>query len=326
MPVVWIVLVVILLCCMSGLAAAAWKAFRWLLYRREQLPEPPNPARAVNETERIGLEWILAESQRLGTRPHEEVEIQSEDGVLLHGYFFRAPQPTTDTVLAVHGYRSHSFYEYPHFAAMYLEQLQFNVLIVDDRAHGKSGGTYVGLGWLDRRDVVCWVKWLVHKMGGGCRILLQGCSMGAATVLMAGAQPDLPAQVRAIVADCGFAAVRDTAKRLFHKHLHLPMFPLYHMVSLWSRLCAGYWIGQSNAGMLCKAIRVPTLIVHGTADKLIAPANAQVIYDALTAPKTLLYVEGAGHGQSILYDRQAYSEAVQMLWKKGESHNENIQA
>ena len=44
-------------------------------------------------------------------------------------------------------------------------------------------------------------------------------------------------------------------------------------------------------------VRVPTLVLHGEQDELSLPANAQTIYDSLTASpqRELIWVKGAGH-------------------------------
>jgi 3-oxoadipate enol-lactonase len=42
------------------------------------------------------------------------------------------------------------------------------------------------------------------------------------------------------------------------------------------------------------SLRVPTLVVHGTADRLVPPANAQVLADAIPNARVAM-IEGAGH-------------------------------
>jgi fermentation-respiration switch protein FrsA (DUF1100 family) len=44
-----------------------------------------------------------------------------------------------------------------------------------------------------------------------------------------------------------------------------------------------------------RRIRCPVLVMHGTADRVIAPWNGQRLYDRIAAPKQALWVPGAGH-------------------------------
>ena len=71
------------------------------------------------------------------------------------------------------------------------------MLLIDERAHGESEGTYIGFGTMDRLDGMEWVKWMIDKIGDDAQILLHGNSMGGATVcMMSGLK--LPDQVKGL--------------------------------------------------------------------------------------------------------------------------------
>ena len=76
------------------------------------------------------------------------------------------------------------------------------MLAVDCRAHGESEGNCVGFGWLDRLDVLSWVKFLNEKLPQS-KIVLFGLSMGAAAVCMAAGEKELK-NVVAVISDCAF--------------------------------------------------------------------------------------------------------------------------
>jgi pimeloyl-ACP methyl ester carboxylesterase len=68
----------------------------------------------------------------------------------------------------------------------------------------------------------------------------------------------------------------------------------------WPLRAKAYW-GQLDAmrkheGLLdrLRSLDVPTLVVHGTADRLVQPGNAQLIADAVPGAK-LAWIEGASH-------------------------------
>ena len=45
----------------------------------------------------------------------------------------------------------------------------YQMLLVDERAHGDSEGTYIGFGCLDREDALLWITYAVKRFGSGCR-------------------------------------------------------------------------------------------------------------------------------------------------------------
>ena len=63
-------------------------------------------------------------------------------------------------------------------------EMGYNVLLPNNRAHGNSEGNYIGMGWLDKDDIACWVNW-INKQDPNAKIILHGVSMGAATTMMA---------------------------------------------------------------------------------------------------------------------------------------------
>lgn len=281
-----------------------------LMVRRSEKPYQPPDVNKVKEEERAGVAFILEEYDRIQKWGYETVRIQTRKGETLCGYFVKAKKPTNKTVLMIHGYRSCNFYEFAHFALMYLEHFGWNVLIADDYAHGQSDGKYIGFGWMDRLDIHKWTDWLVARMGTDSKILLQGCSMGAAAVLTAAGEENLPKQVCGIVADCGFSSLYKFCKDISKKYLHIPLFPIYYIASCYCKLLAGYRYSDVNAAKSAAKIKIPTLIIHGLNDPVTACENANIIFDALKCTKKLWLVPDAGHGQSILYDRKGYENAV----------------
>ena len=101
--------------------------------------------------------------------------ITSRDGLRLHGTFF-SREGSGKAVVCFHGYTSEGLNDYTSIAEFYLTQ-GFNLMVVDERAHGKSEGAYIGFGCLDRYDARKWMEFVVQWLGGDCELLLQGLSM-----------------------------------------------------------------------------------------------------------------------------------------------------
>ena len=62
--------------------------------------------------------------------------------------------------------------------------------------------------------------------------------------------------------------------------------------------------------------RLPVLFVHGRDDRLIPWRMTQRSYEACASEKTVLYVDGAGHGESFLVDRPACEQALREFFRK----------
>jgi pimeloyl-ACP methyl ester carboxylesterase len=95
--------------------------------------------------------------------------------------------------LMVHGYRSCGFDDFCG-AVQNMTRDGFGCMVIDQRAHGLSEGNTICFGVREREDVREWALFL-EKEFPGMPVILDGISMGAATV-MAAAALDLPENVR----------------------------------------------------------------------------------------------------------------------------------
>lgn len=305
---------------LGGLAvicvAGGYLLYRFIVVRRAPVPPPTDPQK-VSEARRYFVEHYPEQLQWLENWGYETITLQSADGTPLVGYYFRAAQSTNRTALAVHGYRCNAFQEYLYFAPMYLEDLGMNLLLVDDYAHGNSGGKHIGFGWKDRLDCILWANWLAQRHGPECQVLLQGISMGAATVLMAAGDDTLPACVQWVVADCGYSSMQEEVCYIMKSLYHAPAFPLYHIGSAWCKLLAGYSFEDPNTEAYTRRCKIPVLFVHGTEDDFVPFSMVKKLYDACSAPKYRLIVPGAAHTESFLLQREAYVQHVQNLLATG---------
>lgn len=252
----------------------------------------------VSEEPESAGEWL----ERVG---YEEVSLYSHDGLLLRGYIIRNETPTGRWVIACHGYQSRG--THMAWAARAFYRMGYNVLLPDARGHGQSEGSYIGMGWHDRLDVVRWAQMLGEDEE--TRVALYGVSMGAATVMMAAGE-ELPPNVRVIVEDCGYSSVVEEFTYQLEALFGLPRFPLIQSCSVVARLRAGYWLEEGNAVEQVKKAKVPMLFIHGGSDTFVPSYMLDLVYEAANVPKERILVEGAGHGAASAVMGEAYWQRV----------------
>lgn len=247
--------------------------------------------------------WML-------TQPHEDVYIHSRDGLKLHGTYFPGQQGEgrKKIILAFHGYTSKGMSDYIGLSNYYLKR-GYEMLLVDERAHGESEGTYIGFGCLDRLDAVRWIKYVEDKLGKDCEVWLHGTSMGGATVLMTGGL-NLPECVKGVISDCAFTNAWDVFAHVLKSMYHLPAFPILNIADQMISARAGYRLKECDSSEEIKKIKIPLLLIHGDADTFVPCWMGKKIYDACTGPKDILIVKGAGHCESYYKDQAAYEEKL----------------
>lgn len=232
----------------------------------------------------------------------EDLYINSFDNLKLHALFIN--NNTNKTIICVHGYKAKDgLYDFG-MSASFLNSLGYNLLFVDNRAHGLSQGKYIGFGVLDSIDVNSWVDYLVANMNQET-IILYGMSMGAATVM--NAQNN---KVKAIIADCGFASGYDEVAYQIKKMYHLPSFPLVPISNILLKLLAKYSLKDKEAYKSIKNYKNNLLIIHGSRDHFVPTSDAYKIFDNATCHKKILIVPGASHAKNYLKDTELYEQTI----------------
>lgn len=185
----------------------------------------------------------------------------------------------------------------------------FNVLLVDQRAHGESEGKYLTFGVNERFDCLSWASYAAERFGNDVKIYLYGISMGASTVLMASALP-LPKSVSGIVADCGYTSPKDIIFSVLRDH-HVPAAPVYAVARLGAKLFCGFDLDSASAPDALSRSHIPVLFIHGDDDRFVPCRMSRENFEASAAEhKKLLIVHNAGHGLSYMLDRPAYLSAL----------------
>lgn len=238
--------------------------------------------------------------------PFEEVRILSFDGTELYGRYYHMDDRAPLEIL-FHGYRSCAFRDCSGGHAL-ARKMGFNTLVVDQRAHGLSGGKVITFGIKERWDCKCWADYCVNRFGTEKPIILSGLSMGAATVLMA-SELELPQNVKCIIADSPYSAPGAIIEKVC-KDMHYPVRLCRPFIHLGALLYGHFKLGACNAKDAVSKTNIPILLLHGEADHFVPcemtheiKASGAFFIEAVTFP-------GAGHGLSYIIDPRRYERVV----------------
>ena len=244
--------------------------------------------------------------------PYKEAVVTSYDGLRLFGKCYIASSDAPWLIM-LHGYRSGAERDFCGGLKFGIDS-GFNVLLVDQRAHGKSEGKCLTFGIKERYDCLTWTNYVISQAGGSCKIALYGMSMGAATVLMA-AGSGLPKNVACIVADCGYTSPKAIIKKVI-REMHYPVFPTYALVRLGGMLFGGFDIEEYSAVQAMEKCDIPVLFIHGDDDRFVPCDMGRENHRHCRAEgKKLLIVPNAGHGMSYMSDKRAYLGTVSEFLK-----------
>ncbi len=259
------------------------------------------------------------------TKQLHQTVLNKQDGKMMDVYAYYVDQGSDKTVMIHGGFRGNwnngiVTEEYNDFY-----KTGYNLLFVDSRATGNSGGDYVTYGQYESDDVLYWINQEVRERPSQ-KILLYGGSMGAATMMSVLAK-DIPVNVKGIIENCGFASI-DEQLRFTYSQTVVPALPPaiknqldiigdQEHEALFMGLLKQYYFDQEMHLDPTAALptigmsgSLPKLIIHGTADDVVPVSNAQKLYELAGGYKDLLLVEGAGHGKAQEVDHAAYTKHV----------------
>lgn len=284
----------------------AWFSYRTAFYSPEKRKEDyyAIPKGEQYEKERQRMLSLFREMDEI---PFEAVTISARDGTKLSARYYYV-RDGTPLQIQFHGYRGTALRDFCGGNKLARESGQ-NTLVVDQRAHGRSGGTTITFGIRERLDCLSWAEYASQRFGSDTPIFLCGVSMGAATVLMA-SELELPANVIGIIADCPYSSPEVIIRKVCREDVHLPPALVMPFIRLGARLFGHFDLREASALEAVQHTHIPILLLHGEDDRFVPCDMSREIFDACAGEKNCITFPGAGHGLSYIVDTERYSEAV----------------
>ena len=164
----------------------------------------------------------------------------------------------------------------------------FDVVAYDSRRHGQSPGEVCTYGFVEKRDL----RRVIDGLSTGAVILI-GTSLGAAVALQEAASDP---RVATVVAAESFSDLRTVATE--RAPWYLPG-PVIRKALIVAEQRGRFLVDAVSPLQAARTITAPVLLIHGAEDRETPPAHSQRIFEALTGPRRLMLVPGAGHNQSL---------------------------
>lgn len=278
--------------------------FNMMFMRRSILKARPFGTGSAYEDElTAGYDWIHEQDA-------EEVHVVAYDGVRLTGHLI-TNRRAYRTVILFHGWRGTWDHDFAGIAEWLYEQ-NSNLLLVEQRGHGNSGGRFTGMGLKERHDVLTWTDWIRKSVSRWHPIYLYGISMGASAVLMA--SPKLEeGRVNGLIVDCGFTQVYEEVRQYLAQKW-IPEHPFMDGVNLMARVFLHLDLRKSSTVRALGKNVTPVLFFHGREDRFVPLSMTEKNYEACRAPKTLCVIDEARHGMSCVIDNRTYHKKLDQFF------------
>lgn len=209
--------------------------------------------------------------------------------------------------IAIHGYTAEPR-SMAHYAKTYYE-MGFNVILPHMIGHGSDKSHYASMGYYDKLVILDWIDYIL-SIDKDAKIILHGVSMGSATAMMTTGE-ELPSNVVAAIADCGYTSAWDEYSSQVGPMFHLPAAPVVTAANTISKLRGNFDFKEASPIKAVVHSKTPTLFVHGDADTFVPYSMMKPLYEACgAADKAMLTVPGASHASSVFCDNELYWTTV----------------
>lgn len=246
----------------------------------------------------------------------QDLFIRSGDGLNLHGRYIPAEGEAKRIVLCMPGFRSTPEDDFGEIARWLHRDC--DLLFMDQRACGRSDGTFITFGAKEKGDAARWIAGLIGSNRRNLPIYLYGMSMGASTVLLT-AGNIFPESVRGIIADSSYASLGEMVRYLASRWFRIPGWLFAPFFAFWCWQKGQFSFRDTDVSNAMHTARLPILFIHGTADDYVPLSQPRSSYHACVSDKELFLVEGAGHVGAHRADPEKYEKHVNIFFERFDS-------
>ncbi len=247
----------------------------------------------------------------------EDITLKSFDGLNLTSTLIMNENPTNKFIVLVHGVSICYVGSLKYFDIFYKNG--FNILIVNQRRHGKSEGKYSTYGFYEKYDVNMWIEYLKSRFGNDIILGLHGESMGAGTVMETIPLND---SIKFVIEDCGYSNFHEL---IGFQITHAYKNRLVRKILRSSLIFANFFMKTKAKFSMKKIVPIdivsstslPIMFIHGKEDYFVPWYMAVDLYKAKTKGyKELYLVEGAKHAEALEVNKILYEKKIMTFIEK----------
>ncbi len=228
--------------------------------------------------------------------PIDTVRMTTKNGTSIEGWYSKADSLFKGTVILFHGLTVNKLWTITE--AENFRFMGYNVLLVDFRAHGQSGGNTTTIGSKESEEVKLAYDWINKK--GEKNIYLWGSSMGAVAVTKA--VSDYSLNPSGIIIEMPFESMQSHLKARA-RILGFPQQPFAFLVTFWIGIERGFNGFNHETTDYVKKIDCPVLLQWGRFDDYVLQPEIEKVYMAISSrQKKLVVYDNAGHGSLLKSD------------------------
>ncbi len=216
-----------------------------------------------------------------------DVYFTSSDGLVLHGWYFRAKEER-GTILICHGnvenLSTHVMLD------LWLIDAGYNLFIFDYRGYGRSEGAPDVKGI--QLDAEAALETVLFKLPRAKHdnVIVFGKSLGGAVAVYTVANSPYKDRVKALILDSAFSSYRAIAReKVADSVIGWPFqYPMSWLVNE----------DFSPVKYIGKIAPIPLVIIHGKYDELVPEHHGRILFEAARQPKEFWEIEVPGHVKS----------------------------
>ncbi len=193
-----------------------------------------------------------------------------------------------------------------YFAEAYAKS-GYNILTIDQRAHGKSDGKYNSIGFNEHKDILAWGR-MLHEQFGVKQIWLHGICIGSSCAMFALTNPQCPDYFSGMTAEGMYPNFYESFKNHMIA-LKKPVFPCLQLVERLVRKEIGVTMKYGPIDII-ERLEKPLLMIHSKEDLYSLPETAQILFDKCNSEKSLVWFEHGAHSQLRFVDTNKYDNAI----------------
>mmetsp|Transcript_29449 Transcript_29449/g.71658 ORF Transcript_29449/g.71658 Transcript_29449/m.71658 type:complete len:301 (-) Transcript_29449:693-1595(-) len=246
---------------------------------------PNMPTRDYEETPR---DYLMA---------YDDASILTQDGVLLHAWLIKQPDPTAaPTLLYFHGNAGNIAHRLKDARSMY-SMVRCNILMLSYRGYGESQGRPGEKGFVvDAQAALQYVQ--MHPEVGNTPVFAFGRSIGGAVALALADRQDSNRQpIRGLILENTFTSI--------NAMIDVVMPPYLGFLKWMNR---NRWESRRRI----ESMQTPILFISGLQDELVPPAHMQELFKAATQSryKKIELIANGTHNDTWFRGGNAYYFAI----------------